>query len=174
MLFALQQRFALFSVGPTGEDFLETFHHMLNDMKVIDHDLRLGKTKLHGWTKRSTHIHAHDLHRIGIAKPFQQSGIWLGKTFLTGEASKASLVENELHLILSQSYIALLSCSSIMDLHTHFLTIRADRLGCRSDHLDSKHPILLPFLLQNVQFRQAQWHDYSFSPENFFCGMMAW
>lgn len=41
-LFAFQQRLALGLVRPTLEHFLEAFHHMLDDVKMIDDNLRFG------------------------------------------------------------------------------------------------------------------------------------
>lgn len=73
LLFPFQQRFPLFLVSPTGKHVLQAFHHRLNDRQVIDHDVRLREAKLDCWAKRSTPIHTHSLHRIGIAEPFQHS-----------------------------------------------------------------------------------------------------
>jgi hypothetical protein len=116
----------------------------------------------------------------GLSQAFRGSSspptsrIRLGKTFLAGEAAKASFIQNEFDLILSQCPIPLLSCSCIMDFYAGFLTIWADRLVCPGDHLDSNAPVFLPFLLENVQFRQAQWDNDSLSFAIFFCGMLAW
>jgi hypothetical protein len=45
-VFALQERLALFLVGPTLEDFLEPFHHMLDHVEMINDDVC-------GWRKQS-------------------------------------------------------------------------------------------------------------------------
>jgi hypothetical protein len=102
------------------------------------------------------------------------SGIWLGKTFLARQASEAPFGEDQFDLLVSQSHIALLARSCILDLHTRFLAMRANCLGCGGDHLGSHGAIRLPFLLQNVQFRPTQGHENTFSSGGFLCGMLAW
>ncbi|WP_236039150.1 hypothetical protein [Ktedonobacter robiniae] len=57
-------------------------------------------------------------------------------------------------MMVSQSHIALLSRSRIVDLHARFLAMWADCLGGGGDYLDSNGPILLPFLLENMHFWQ--------------------
>ena len=71
-LFALQQWFAFFLVRPTLEHFLEAFHHMLNDVKMIDDNVRVGQAELDRWAIRSAHIHTHGLDCIRITEPFEQ------------------------------------------------------------------------------------------------------
>jgi hypothetical protein len=102
------------------------------------------------------------------------SGLWLAKTFLAANASEASFVQDVFNLMLSQRSLALLSRSRIMDLHPRFLTRGTGCLGGRGDHVDSDRAIRLPFLLENMPFRQTQRHDYSFSSDGIFCGMLAW
>lgn len=282
LLSPFQQRFPLLLVSPTGKPFLQAFHHLVHDRKVIDHDVRLREAKLDCWAKRSTPIHTHGLHSIRIAEPFQQSrdvfefasrthfshltgfqiaynrvramavprsklvnsqktrrmegliflhrqsfaldflggngfkavvhhmmthptrfghmrygldrglfathlseafrrpaflstnGIWLGKTFLARQASEAPFGEDQFDVLVSRSHIALLSRSCSMDLHTRFLAMRANCLGCGGDHLGSNGAIRLPFLLQNVPFRQTHGHENTCSSGGFLCGMLAW
>jgi hypothetical protein len=83
------------------------------------------------------------------------SSIRFGKAFSAREASEASFVKNQFHLMLSQRSITLLSLACIMDFHTPFLTRRANRLGRFGDHLDPDGAIRLPFLVQNMQFAQV-------------------
>jgi len=80
------------------------------------------------------------------------SRIRFGKAFSAREASEASFVKNQLHLMLSQRSITLLSLACIMDFYTPFLTRWANRLGRFGDHLDPDDAIGLPFLVQNMQF----------------------
>jgi hypothetical protein len=108
------------------------------------------------------------LHGLSTGKPpdfFSQarrrppssstSRIRFGKAFSAREASEASFLKNQFHLMLSQRSITLLSLACIMDFHTLFLTRRANRLGRFGDHLDPDGAIRLPFLAQNMQFAQV-------------------
>src|SRR6266700_4575978 len=76
--------------------------------------------------------------------------------------------------MLPQGNISFLSRSSIMDFDADFLTIRAGCLGCGGDHLNPDGAIPLPFLAQNMQFREVQWHQNAFFCSGFFCGMLTW
>jgi hypothetical protein len=93
---------------------------------------------------------------------------------LASEASETSFVKDEFDLMVSQSHIALLSCSGIMDLHALFLTRWAGCLGGGGDYLNPNRAIRSPFLLENMQLGQIQWHENTFSSDRFFCGMLAW
>jgi hypothetical protein len=106
--------------------------------------------------------------------PSSTSGIRFGKAFSARETSKASFVKDEFHLMLSQASITFFSLSCIMNLHTHFLTLRAGHLGCGGDYLNPDGAIGEPFLMQNMQLGEVQWHHNAFFRGGFFCGMLAW
>ena len=103
------------------------------------------------------------------------SRIRFGKAFSACEASEASFVKNQLHWMLSQRPITLLSLAGIMDFYTPFLTSWANRLSRFGDHLDPDGAIRLPFLVQNMQFAQVSGDENSFClGPVFFCDMLVW
>jgi hypothetical protein len=75
--------------------------------------------------------------------------------------------------MVSQSQIALLSHTRLMDFHARFLTSRAHRLGTRPNDLDTDGAIRLPFVFEHMQSRQIQWDDDA-SSGGFFCGLLVW
>lgn len=72
MLFAFEQWFPFFLVRPTLKHFLEPFHHMLNDVKMIDDNVCFWQAELDRWAIRSAHMHTHRFDGIGIAEPFEE------------------------------------------------------------------------------------------------------
>jgi hypothetical protein len=110
LIFLHRQSFALDFLG--GNGFKAVVHQMMT------HPTSFGHMR-HGLDRG---LFANRLSEAFRRPAFvSTSGIWLGKTFLARQASEAPFVEDQFDLMVSQSHIAFLSRSCLMDLHTRFL-----------------------------------------------------